>query len=301
MAHRLVELHRQTIADRFGTESVQAYDARSPSGSCTKKRTHPLIAALQPDGDRVPVFMVHPPGGIVICYRELAKEMDCNQPLFAIRSRGLHGNETLPGSIEVMASEYVDAIRLQQPSGPYIIGGWSLGGVIAYEVARQLMEQGETIRRLILLDSAIPDGASDLVDPSDVNQVGLEYGIDLTLDQLSQLDEDQQLPYLWQHAVNLGVVDETSPQDVVKQVLSDLKKLFHHHVKLTSGYQIKPLAVPTLLVRPTDVPMEVQASEDRGWRRLISHVDVHFVSGHHHSMVQQPNVIEVARVIGAVS
>ena len=297
LSNRIAELHRDVIQQRFGQESVEAYDRRQLNRTGAAKFEHSLIAPLKSGGDRDPIFMIHPPGGIVICYRELAKEIDRDQPLLGIRSRGLHGQEALPDSIETMASDYVDAIRLAQPSGPYVIGGWSLGGVIAYEVTQQMIAAGETIGRLILLDSTIPEGASDRVDPNESSQVGLEYGIDLTLDQLGQLDADDQLPFLWQHAVNLGVVDETSPREVVKRVLDDLKNLFHHHVKLTSGYRIKPLAAPTLLVRPTEVPAQVKTSEDRGWRQLISDVDVRFVSGHHHSMVQAPHVSELARVI----
>ena len=298
IAQRLAELHSAVIEQRFGKNSVAVYRHTTARARPEYNEFgHPLIARLSPLGDQKPIFMIHPPGGIVICYRELASALDDEQPLLAIRSRGLHGSETLPATMTEMATDYVQAIRTAQPSGPYVLGGWSLGGVIAYEVARQLIAEGESIERLILLDSTIPEGASDAVESNDANKVGLEYGIDLTLDQLSELDEDEQLPFLWQHAVNLGVLDETSHEDVVKQVLEDLKNLFHHHVKLTSEYRIKPLDVPILLVRPTDVPVQVKTSKDRGWGNLARRVDVQYVSGHHHSMVQQPHVTELADVI----
>tara|TARA_R110002049_G_scaffold4601_6_gene32874 strand:+ start:66130 stop:70293 length:4164 start_codon:yes stop_codon:yes gene_type:complete len=294
MAKRLVQLHRRVIETRFGSRSTEVYETQASASDTALEIQHPLIAPLKTEGAHDPLFLIHPPGGIVICYRELARFIDKQRPLLAVRSRGLHGEERLPESIETMAAEYVDAIRMVQSSGPYAVGGWSLGGVIAYEVARQLVSSGESVQRLILLDSTIPDAASGGDDSS---RVGLEYGIDLSLDQLSQLDEDQQLPFLWQHAVSLGVVDETSPREVVEHVLADLKTLFHHHVQLTSRYQIQPLDVPTLLVRPTDVPVEVKTSIDRGWGKLVNDVDVKFVSGHHHSMVQQPHVNELAKII----
>ena len=301
VSRRLVDLHRHVIELRFGTESVEAY----VDPSMNERFYHPLVTRFPPvreikHGEVAPLFMIHPPGGIVICYRELARQIDDHRPLVAIRSRGLHGNEDLPTTLQAMASEYVDAIRITQPSGPYVVGGWSLGGVIAYEVAQQLVASGEPIERLILLDSTIPDGASDSLDPNERNRVGLEYGIDLTLEELSKLDEDDQLPFLWQHAMNLGVIDETSHQDVVKQVLRDLKGLFHHHVKLTSQYHIRPLAAPALLVRPTDVPVDVKTTKDRGWGELVCEVDVRFISGHHHSMIQQPHVRELAEVLDEV-
>ena len=297
MANRLAQLHPDEIESRFGTESVYGRSHRDDASGRDVSREHSLIAVLKSQGDRNPIFMVHPPGGIVICYRELAHAIGRDQPLLAIRSRGLHGNETLPESMETMASDYIDAIRQTRPQGPYVVGGWSLGGVVAYEVARQLIESGESVERLILLDSTIPEGAGDWLRPEHSSPAGLEYGIDMTLDQLSQLSQQDQLPFLWQHALKLGVVDETSPREVVEQVLSDLKNLFHHHVKLANVYRIKPLEVPTLLIRPTDAPVKIQSSEDRGWRQLISSVDVRFVAGHHHSMVQQPHVSELAKAI----
>lgn len=291
MAERLVSLHPDEMQKRFGNPTLADHVPRPHVDS------HPLIASLRTSGNGTPIFMVHPPGGIVICYRELASHLESGRPLLAIRSRGLHGTETLPGTIEAMAADYVDAIRSVQPFGPYLIGGWSLGGVIAYEVAQQLIASNETIAKLILLDSTIPSGASELIDSDDTHHAGLEYGIDLSLQQLSELGEDDQLPFLWQHAVNLGVLDETSPKEVVQQVLRDLKHLFHHHVQLASNYRMQPINAPALLIRPTDVPVLVPTSPDRGWGRLVDAVDVRYVPGHHHSMVAPPNVGELARVI----
>ncbi len=305
LSQRLVQLYESEMAERFGTESVTAYSSagmphiHSATGeeSTAAATSHPLLAPLKPDGDRPPIFMVHPPGGIVICYRELAAQLSEEQPLLAIRSRGLHGREELPGTIQAMAADYIDAIKVAQPHGPYTVGGWSLGGLIGYEIAQQLFAAGDEVKRLILLDSTIPEGSTDLVDPEDQSNAGLEYGIDMSLDELSELQADDQLPFLWQHAINLGVLSSETPKEVVNQVLRDLKALFHHHVQLTSDYRIQPLQVSVLLVRPSDVPFQVQTSPDRGWGKLVDDVQVQYVPGHHHSMVQMPQVCELAALL----
>jgi len=298
LAQRLVQLYEIELARRFGMESVTAY-SHSATGeeSTVKAATHPLLAPLKKDGDRIPMFMVHPPGGIVVCYRELAEQLDEDQPLIAIRSRGLHGREQLPESLEAMAADYINAMRRVQANGPYIVGGWSLGGLIAYEICQQLVSAGDAVNRLVLLDSTIPEGSTDLVDDVDQSNIGLEYGLDLSLDELSALEVDQQLPFLWQHAIKLGVLSDETPKEVVHQVLQDLKFLFHHHVELTSHYRIEPLDVSVLLVRPKDVPVEVQTSKDRGWGKLVTDVQVRYVTGHHHSMVQMPQVAELAKLL----
>ena len=287
IAARLVQLHPKTIAERFGAASCDL--ARIQPEEST---THSLLANLKSDGDRHPVFMVHPPGGIVLCYREIAASLSGNQPLVAIRSRGLHGDETLPESIEAMASDYVGAIRQRQPAGKYLVGGWSLGGVIAYEVARQLVASGAQVAGLILLDSTVPE-KSDATGPS----AGQEYGIDLSLAELSQLSGEDQLPFLYEHAQRLGVLDESTPREVTTRVIEDLRRLFSHHVDLCQAYQLYPIDMPLLLLRPTEVPGDADPRPDRGWSRWTGRVSVKSITGHHHSMVQQPGASEVARCI----
>ena len=257
---------------------------------------HPLLAALKPNGSRVPVFMVHPPGGIVLCYRDLSQQLAVSQPLFALRSRGLHGTEDLPTSIKDMARDYLTAVRSVQPNGPYRLGGWSLGGLVAYEMAQQLIECTQSVE-LILLDTTIPEGATTVVPADEQVSVGREYGIDLSLDQLGALDPTEQLQFLWEHANNLGVVQNDSPQEVVEKTLRDLQRLFHHHVELSRQYRLTPTDARIVLIRPRDIPFELEVAEDRGWRHLSREVRVHFVSGHHHSMVQMPHVLEIARIL----
>ncbi len=306
VAQRLVQLYEVQIAERFGMASVTHYAARSSDAmdihadANSSKSMHPLIAPLKSSGTRRPIFMVHPPGGIVLCYRELASRIGVDQPIFGVRSRGLHGNEQLPDSIEQAAADYLQAIRSVSPNGPYTIGGWSLGGIFAYEMARQLRGSGQQVDRLILMDTTIPEGSTDLVDPADLVHVGKEYGVNFSLRQLTDLRPEEQLPFLWQHAQRLGVLNDQTPPEIIDQVLKDLKKLFHHHMYLATLYRIRPMDCQLLLIRPKDVPFHIDTSEDRGWRQLVKQVDVRFMSGHHHSMVQMPHVLELANLIESV-
>ncbi len=295
LAERLAMLHPQVLAAKFGQECISFYEGAEKQSDSS---VHPLLAPLKPTGENRPIFMVHPPGGIVVCYRELARYLPANQPLWAIRSRGLHGAEKLPESIEAMASDYLSAIKTIQPDGPYLLGGWSLGGLVAYEMAKQLIAAGEQVKRLVFLDTTIPEGAAECVPVEEQVNVGLEYGIELTLDQLGDLSPEEQLPLLHDHADKLGILAAQSPPEVVQQVLQDLQSLFHHHVTVSRIYRLQPIPARLLLLRPTEVPFDLKVSEDRGWRHLFQQVDVRFVPGHHHSMVQTPHVKRLAEVIG---
>ncbi|MEM7475717.1 MAG: amino acid adenylation domain-containing protein [Planctomycetota bacterium] len=291
IASRIVQLHGDVIQQRFGEACVAAHRGQLAMGA-SKPALHPLIAQFGTADEAAhgkPIFMIHPPGGIVVCYRALARQLK-SRPIYGIRSHGLHGREEMPSTIEAMAAAYVEALRSVQATGPYVLGGWSLGGLVAYEVVQQLRRAGEETECLILLDTTIPEGASNLVPKAETVNVGLEYGIEMSLEQLGKLAPEEQLPFLWEHAKKLGVLDDDSPPEVVAKALEELQELFHHHVEVCRNYKMHPLDQTVILVRPQETPFELQVSEDRGWRSIVSNVNVFFAPGHHHSMVQSPNV-----------
>jgi thioesterase domain-containing protein len=301
LAHFMGEACTEVVRHVFGSESLSAeqaarVDSRS-AGAIGRYRPKPaeLLVAMQPEGSGMPWFMVHPPGGIVVCYQALAQRLGRDRPFYGIRSRGLHGEPDLPGRLEEMAQEYVAAIREVQPRGPYLLGGWSAGGLVAFEMAQQLFTQGESIELLALLDT-IPETAGD---PNWADRPGVEYGLDLSLEQLSQLGPDQQLPFLWQHALKLGLIESSVPMEFAHQVLDDLKRIFHHHMVLIDHYVVRPYAGRITLIRPSDAPFAVATRHDRGWGALAAGVDVHFVTGQHHTMVKEPHVQELARTLAA--
>ncbi len=305
LAHYLTKLCPDTIRSLFGEESLLAERAGSvsdgktsvayASGSFSLDR---LLVPLQPKGTQPACFLVHPPGGIVVCYQALAHHLGDERPLYGIRSRGLHGETELPASLEGMAAEYIAAIRSVQPQGPYHMGGWSMGGVIAYEMAQQLRQQGQSIGVLALLDTTIPYNAANAPYAEDPAQSAREYGLDLTLEELDRLGPEEQLPYLWDHVRKLGLVDDDTPLPLVQQILDDLKRLFHAHIKLGSEYVLRPYPDRITLFRPQESPVPVQTAPDRNWGRLVAAVDVHFVPGQHHTMVKEPHVQVLARQLG---
>lgn len=112
----------------------------------------PLVA-VQPNGSRPPFFCMHGAGGNVLIYRELSKLLGNDQPFYGLQSQGLDGVAPPLTRIEDMAALYVKEIRRIRPSGPYLLGGYCLGGTIAYEVAQQLRSQGQEVTLLALFDT----------------------------------------------------------------------------------------------------------------------------------------------------
>jgi thioesterase domain-containing protein/NAD(P)-dependent dehydrogenase (short-subunit alcohol dehydrogenase family)/acyl carrier protein len=130
----------------------------------------PLIEIRKGGASRRPFFCVHGAGGNLLNFLDFAKRLDANQAVFGLEARGVDGQQPPAGSIEEMADIYLEAIRRQQPHGPYVLGGYSGGGVVALEMARKLAAAGEPTSQVVLLDTFHPwtqaqeVGWSDRVD-----------------------------------------------------------------------------------------------------------------------------------------
>jgi thioesterase domain-containing protein/acyl carrier protein len=114
------------------------------------------LVPIRPEGKRPPVFLIHAIGGNMLYYFSMLDHLGHDQPVYGLQARGVDGMLPPHTSITAMASHYINEIRSVQPSGPYFMGGASFGGTVAFEIARQLMHQGEDVAFLALLDSIGP-------------------------------------------------------------------------------------------------------------------------------------------------
>ncbi|BAO89857.1 putative uncharacterized protein [Caballeronia cordobensis] len=118
------------------------------------------ILPIRAPGDGAPLFCIHPVGGLAWSYAGLAQIIDNDRPIYAVQTPALQQPDYGPASIAEMATDYITRIRTIQPQGPYHLLGWSFGGLLAYEMATQLQNLGETVSQLVLLDSRLPDAVN---------------------------------------------------------------------------------------------------------------------------------------------
>jgi amino acid adenylation domain-containing protein len=111
------------------------------------------LVPIQPKGSKPPLFLIHGAGGNVLLYRWLAEHLAPDYPVYGLQSRGLDGKSEPLHTIEEMAVEYLREMRVVQPKGPYHIGGYCLGGTVAYEIAQILHREGETVPLIAMLDT----------------------------------------------------------------------------------------------------------------------------------------------------
>lgn len=115
-------------------------------------------------GTRGPtLFLLHPSGGEVVAYRALLDELDVARPLVGVQSLS-RGGRPEPASVDEMADAYADAVVAAQPDGPYLVAGWSLGGVLAHAVATRLEQAGAEVAFCALVDSHLPGERAELRD-----------------------------------------------------------------------------------------------------------------------------------------
>ena len=151
-ANLIREATGATLDDNSGAtaEGKTQHSRRTPS--------HSLLVPLyaNPEASKAPFFLVAGMYGNVMNLRHLASHVGVDQPVYGIQARGLFGDEKPHCRFQVMAEDYLNEIRKIQPQGPYFLGGFSGGGITAYEMAYQLEQQGEEVALLVLLDTPSP-------------------------------------------------------------------------------------------------------------------------------------------------
>jgi thioesterase domain-containing protein/acyl carrier protein len=112
------------------------------------------IVPLRAEGTRPPLFLIGGVDGSLLFYRDLVRRLDADQPVWGLQPRGLDGRANPHTRFEELAEHYVEELRKFQPTGPYLIGGHCFSGVVAYEMSRQLLEQGEQAALVAIIDGA---------------------------------------------------------------------------------------------------------------------------------------------------
>ncbi|WP_254715423.1 amino acid adenylation domain-containing protein [Actinomadura sp. NAK00032] len=153
-ALRLVTRARQagvelTPRDVFTHQTVEAL---ARAGDPDDRIGFEVLLPIRTSGSRPPVFFVHPAGGLAWPYLQFQRHLGPDQPAYGLQARAFTQAD-LPGSVAEMAADYLEQIRSVRPSGPYHLVGWSLGGLVAYEMAVRLQAAGEDVGLLALIDS----------------------------------------------------------------------------------------------------------------------------------------------------
>jgi amino acid adenylation domain-containing protein len=255
------------------------------------------LASIRPGGSKPPLFCIHPIGGNVLEYYALATYLDREQPIYGLQSQGLDGLQQPFRRVEDMANHYLQAIRTVQPRGPYFLLGYSFGGIVAYEMARQLEAAGEQIQMLALLDCSVPNLPN--------RRPSLVQSWKIHLCNLWQLNFDERSNYIMGRISYRLTRDNErdflakslyKPEDLTPQLFNVLDA----NLQASEDYIALPYGGKLTLFRCQVQDLEHYLHPEFGWRDLVGdNLDIYQVPGSHFRMMKEPRVRGLAEKISS--
>jgi amino acid adenylation domain-containing protein/FkbM family methyltransferase len=257
----------------------------------------PSLVPLQPKGGKPPLFVIHGAGGNVFYFVELARllaNLDPERPFYGLQARGLMSGEEPLETIEEMASTYLEAIRGVEPAGPYLLAGYSMGGLVAYEVARRLVAEGQEIAFVGMFDAmAHLRTRLESMDRAEViAYFAGELTIPITGEELRDLDPDGQLQYVLTRGWELRKI----PRELT---FADAQRYFRvMETTFEAARRFEPGApLPGRVTVFGSAGMTQSEGRELGWRAEQG-VDAHQVPGDHRTLFESPNVEVLGELLG---
>jgi len=271
----------------------------------------PLVA-LQPHGALQPFFIVHGIGGEVVNLTALARRLAPDQPVYGIRARGSDGVEPPLPDVESMAACYLDAVRTIAPQGPYLLGGYSSGGTVILEMARQLRARGEQVGLLAMIDcEAPPEGSAHAWTARNVAayarnvaswMIDDDFFRSPAADKLARLRSKARLVLARARTLTSSDAGSADIRDVlgVWKVSDRHRAFLETHARALATYVPRACADPITLVRARTQRLGALLPPDLGWRHLAAGgLDVHVLAGAHDNILTEPRVAGLAGLLKA--
>ncbi|QFS84593.1 type I polyketide synthase [Roseivivax sp. THAF197b] len=287
------------IAEKAGISDTASGDADAPAQIRPERRFSHIVPMHEGEpGSKPPFFLVAGMFGNVLNLRHLALLMGRDRPFYGLQAKGLYGDEDPHRSIEEAARDYIAELKQVQPDGPYHLGGFSGGGIIAFEMARQLGDLGDEVALVALLDTPLPQKRPLLA-------------VDRAVIQWQELRrKGVGYPLIWAQNRIRWEIEKRRAKDA-----TDAPESFHNteieaaFLGAIAAYDMAPYAGRVVLFRP---PLREKwrvaggrlvnderayLSDDNDWGEYLSDLQVIEVPGDHDSMVLEPNVRVLAAAL----
>ncbi|MCW5315485.1 amino acid adenylation domain-containing protein [Nostoc sp. KVJ3] len=302
-----------SIATLFQNPTIEQLATIVQTDSDSKSES--LLVAIQPHGSKPPLFCLPGAGGDPFYLYNLARCLGQDQPFysFQINGNGLSGESEPMTRFKDMAAQYIQAILIFQPQGPYFLAGHSFGGQLAFEIAQQLLHKGYKVALVAILDTTIPfyqekpigfnwDNSKWLAEMAKSIEAFLAKNLDISEETLQSLVWEEQLKYILQR---LKMVDIFPPDTEITQ-LNNMVQTFKTNCLVNyAPQQVYPSRIALLRsseasIEEPDLPADISQDSAWGWNKFSTEpVNVHFVPGNHVTMMTQPNVQVLAEKLKA--
>ncbi|PZG01827.1 non-ribosomal peptide synthetase [Micromonospora deserti] len=286
--------HRVPLARLLTDGTVGVLAGMIDSG---RQQRDSILVPLR-EGSGTPLFLVHPLGGTVFCYGELLEALPAEQPVFGIQAFDVAGVDgPRPDTIEAIAEHYLRAVQTVQAQGPYHLGGWCMGGAVAYEMARQLEQQGQTVSTLALIDSSFADPVPPEWVDDEAAAISGAFAdtLPVTVEELRQVPAERRM----QHALSIAEGHTARPDVSNVDDLRRLVALYRRHAVALLRYRDNthdPYGGDTIVIRGewADHP-----APDLGWGPGVTEGRLIVIEspGDHRSLLAEPHVGALAHRI----
>jgi len=258
------------------------------------------VIPIQPNGTRRPLFCVHAASGLADIYVPLSRHLDQDQPVYGFQSYKFDEGLSPDATIEDLATQYIADLREILPSGPYQIGGYSSGGIVAYEMAQQLCEAGEEISLLLMFDT---EPRSQHVEDKPLTEEDLEARVrqylsnrleyfnelgSLTIDEVGAMPFDELLSF----SLSCDKAGNRVPQELTEMQYLQLQRTRILNPYAARRYRPKPYPGRITLYRCNG---QDDQGHDYGWGDLaLGGVDVDCFDSTHPQFIFDPNASALA-------
>jgi thioesterase domain-containing protein/aryl carrier-like protein len=293
--------YRLPVRALFEAPTIEALSRRIRAGDWIPRYAY--LVPLQTQGSRPPIFWVHAAGGHVVSFQKLARNLGPEQPSYALAEDETGEESPAPTTIEELAARYLREVERVQPSGPYLLGGLSFGGLVALEMARIVLGRGETVAFLALLDTRAPGIPRRLVSRDLVYQ--LRQRAEFHSGNLSALSAQAKLRYVVQRAaaaakrlalrgIYLALYQSGRSQPAW---LRPIQAGYRTAILARKKYTPRPYPGRITLFRATRQPSGMD-DPTLGWGGVaIGGVDILEVPGTHVSIMAEPALTALAVAI----
>lgn len=280
-----------SIGSLFAAPTVAGLAERLEMG--TSQSALDVILPLRTSGGELPMFCVHPAGGLSWCYAGLMKSLGSDHPIYGVQARGIAKSEELPKSLDEMAADYLEHIREIQPHGPYRLLGWSLGGNVVHAMATHLQNQGEEVELLVMLDSYPGHFLPNTESPTEEEAL-------IALLALGGYDPDNMdgKPLDMANAIDILRRDGSALASLEEETILNLKETYVNSVGLLGKYVPKQFHGNIVFFRSTIIPEWFDPISPDTWFNYIDgEIEQYDIDCRHKDLCQPGPLTEIGQVL----
>jgi amino acid adenylation domain-containing protein len=241
------------------------------------------LVPIQTTGSKPPFYCIHGINGAVVRFYDLSKYLGADQPFYGIQAQGLEPSHPCHTRTEEMAAHYIELIRKVQPHGPYFLGGYSFGGVIAYEMAQQLAAAGQKDTIVVLFDSNFPGPGAAKLDLSAWS----------ALTTFFRVPASERASYLWRILTwPKRFIDRRLHVSKLPEIVQKVRTAC---LQAEENYQVRPYSGRVVLFRSTHEALGQMSDPRAEWNKYANRgLEICEVHGNHENILLEPQVKTVA-------